>query len=111
MTQGIQPRRLPLEVLRSYSNPEEALLRATENIGVVEFRKENRINVPDLFRDFVLQRASNVAGACGRLRRAESDMLSLHQSNVFNGLNTRSQIGAKSRTFLVSGTSAFASAM
>lgn len=41
---------LPLEIERSRSDREEALLTALNNIGVVEFRAENRINVPDIFR-------------------------------------------------------------
>ncbi|MCZ0737714.1 hypothetical protein [Phreatobacter sp. AB_2022a] len=45
-----QSRLLPLEILDSRGNPEEALLQAMTNIGVVEFRTENRINVPDIFR-------------------------------------------------------------
>ena len=45
-----QPRLPPLEILGNQENPEEALLRAMANIGVVEFRTELRINVPDIFR-------------------------------------------------------------
>jgi hypothetical protein len=41
---------LPLELERSKSDPEGALLLALSNIGVVEFRSENRINMPDIFR-------------------------------------------------------------
>lgn len=41
---------LPLELERSQIAPEEALLIALSNIGVVEFRNETRINVPDIFR-------------------------------------------------------------
>jgi hypothetical protein len=41
---------LPLELERGKSDPEGALLAALSNIGVVEFRNENRINVPDIFR-------------------------------------------------------------
>lgn len=41
---------LPLELQNASSNPEAALLAALNNIGVVEFRAENRINVPDIFR-------------------------------------------------------------
>jgi hypothetical protein len=42
--------RLPLELAAGRESPEEALLRALANIGVVEFRTENRINMPDIFR-------------------------------------------------------------
>jgi hypothetical protein len=41
---------LPLELERSKSDPEGSLLVAMRNIGVVEFRTESRINVPDIFR-------------------------------------------------------------
>jgi len=41
---------LPLELERAKSAPESALLAALRNIGVVEFRTENRINMPDIFR-------------------------------------------------------------
>ena len=42
---------LPLELERSKGDPEGALLLALSNIGVVEFRTENRINIlPDIFR-------------------------------------------------------------
>jgi hypothetical protein len=41
---------LPLELERSRGDPEGSLLLALRNIGVVEFRTENRINVPDIFR-------------------------------------------------------------
>jgi hypothetical protein len=41
---------LPLELERSKSDPEGSLLVALSNIGVVEFRTENRINMPDIFR-------------------------------------------------------------
>lgn len=56
MTTGVSPatpqhsRLLPLEVSTDDENPEAALLQALANIGVVEFRTEVRINVPDLFR-------------------------------------------------------------
>ena len=43
-------RLLPLEVLGNSANPEAALLNAMTNIGVLEFRNETRINVPDIFR-------------------------------------------------------------
>ncbi len=42
--------RLPLELVTGRDGPEEALLRALANIGVVEFRTEKRINMPDIFR-------------------------------------------------------------
>jgi hypothetical protein len=41
---------LPLELERTKSNPEGSLLSALSNVGVVEFRAENRINMPDIFR-------------------------------------------------------------
>jgi hypothetical protein len=41
---------LPLELERGKSDPEGSLLLALSNIGVVEFRTENRINMPDIFR-------------------------------------------------------------
>jgi hypothetical protein len=40
---------LPLE-LEGVRDPERALLNALINIGVVEFRDQRRINVPDIFR-------------------------------------------------------------
>ena len=43
-------RLIPLEVLGNSDNPEAALLSAMTNIGVLEFRNETRINVPDIFR-------------------------------------------------------------
>lgn len=45
-----ETRRLPLELVTGHDRPEEALLRALTNIGVIEFRTENRINMPDIFR-------------------------------------------------------------
>lgn len=42
--------RLPLELVTGSNRPEEELLRALANIGVVEFRTVNRINMPDIFR-------------------------------------------------------------
>jgi len=45
-----QSRLLPLELVGNRPDPEAALLQAMANIGVVEFRTENRINVPDIFR-------------------------------------------------------------
>ena len=41
---------LPLELQSVKTDPESALLKALNNIGVVEFRTEKRINVPDIFR-------------------------------------------------------------
>ena len=41
---------LPLELQNVRTDPEAALLKALNNIGVVEFRTEKRINVPDIFR-------------------------------------------------------------
>jgi hypothetical protein len=41
---------LPLELQNVRIDPEKALLNALNNIGVVEFRAEKRINVPDIFR-------------------------------------------------------------
>jgi hypothetical protein len=40
----------PLELERSHVKPEAALLEALKNIGVVEERSEDRINMPDIFR-------------------------------------------------------------
>jgi hypothetical protein len=45
-----ETRRLPLELIAPHEAAENALLRALENIGVVEFRTESRINMPDIFR-------------------------------------------------------------
>jgi hypothetical protein len=45
-----RPSLLPLELQNIRTNPEAALLKALSNIGVVEFRTEKRINVPDIFR-------------------------------------------------------------
>jgi hypothetical protein len=45
-----ETRRLPLELVTTREAAEEALLRALETIGVIEFRTENRINMPDIFR-------------------------------------------------------------
>lgn len=42
--------KLPLEVVSCVGPPELALLNALENIGVIEFRTETRINMPDIFR-------------------------------------------------------------
>ena len=39
---------LPLELQNVKTDPEAALLKALNNIGVVEFRTEKRINVPDI---------------------------------------------------------------
>jgi len=41
---------LPLELQAHMVTSEHALLEALKNIGVVEFRDETRINVPDIFR-------------------------------------------------------------
>ena len=41
---------LPLELERTKADQEAALLVALSNIGVVEFRSETRINMPDIFR-------------------------------------------------------------
>lgn len=41
---------LPLEIATGRDDPEAALLQALGNIGVVEFRDVNRINMPDIFR-------------------------------------------------------------
>lgn len=43
-------RLLPLELEKARSDPEETLLQALNNIGVVEYRSETRINMPDIFR-------------------------------------------------------------
>lgn len=46
-----ETRRLPLELVSPGGEAaEEALLRALEIIGVIEFRTVNRINMPDIFR-------------------------------------------------------------
>ena len=47
---SIQNSLLPLELQKSQGEAERALLGALTNIGVVEFRTERRINVPDIFR-------------------------------------------------------------
>jgi len=41
---------LPLEITTGRDDPEGALLQALGNIGVIEFRDLNRINMPDIFR-------------------------------------------------------------
>jgi hypothetical protein len=41
---------LPLELQSARLEPEAALLDALNNIGVIEYRTETRINVPDIFR-------------------------------------------------------------
>jgi hypothetical protein len=43
-------RLLPLELEKPLSGPEDALLNALRNIGVLEFRATDRINMPDIFR-------------------------------------------------------------
>jgi hypothetical protein len=43
-------RLLPLELEKPLSGPEDALLNALRNIGVLEFRAADRINMPDIFR-------------------------------------------------------------
>lgn len=40
----------PLELADSPARPEEALLKALQNIGVVAQREDGKINIPDLFR-------------------------------------------------------------
>ncbi|MBE8735506.1 hypothetical protein [Aeromonas veronii] len=40
----------PVELLEPGSNKEELLLQALVNIGVVEYRSEDKINMPDIFR-------------------------------------------------------------
>ncbi len=40
----------PVELLESGVNKEELLLEAIVNIGVVEYRAEDKINMPDIFR-------------------------------------------------------------
>jgi hypothetical protein len=42
--------RLPLELVTNPEAGEEALLRALRYIGVVEYRTDVRINMPDIFR-------------------------------------------------------------
>lgn len=43
-------RLLPLELEKPLSGQEDALLKALRNIGVLEFRAADRINMPDIFR-------------------------------------------------------------
>ena len=45
-----ETRRMPLELVTGSDDAEDALLRALTNIGVLEFRTPNRINMPDIFR-------------------------------------------------------------
>ena len=45
-----EPSLLPLEIATGRDDPEGALLQALGNIGVIEFRDVNRINMPDIFR-------------------------------------------------------------
>lgn len=40
----------PVELLEPRSNKEELLLESLVNIGVIEYRTEDRINMPDIFR-------------------------------------------------------------
>ncbi|KTC49755.1 hypothetical protein AO262_32735 [Pseudomonas fluorescens ABAC62] len=40
----------PVELLETGSNKEDLLLEALVNIGVVEYRAEDKINMPDIFR-------------------------------------------------------------
>ena len=40
----------PIELEQARIDPEAALLEALKNIGVVEERSEDRINMPDIFR-------------------------------------------------------------
>ncbi len=47
---GADTSRLPLELASRPDATEEALLTALRYIGVIEFRSENRINMPDIFR-------------------------------------------------------------
>lgn len=47
---GRETWRLPLELATKPDEGEEALLNALRYIGVVEFRTESRINMPDIFR-------------------------------------------------------------
>jgi len=47
---GDETFRLPLELATKPGGNEEALLNALRYIGVVEFRTESRINMPDIFR-------------------------------------------------------------
>lgn len=47
---GAATRKLPLELASGSETPEHDLLAALANIGVVEFRTESRINMPDIFR-------------------------------------------------------------
>lgn len=64
---------LPLELERGKTDPEGALLVALSNIGVVEFRNENRINVPDIFRVAArIKRRGGVRPPQTRRRRSTS---------------------------------------
>lgn len=45
-----ETRRMPLELSSTKEANEAALLNALQTIGVIEFRSENRINMPDIFR-------------------------------------------------------------
>mgnify|MGYP001809929561 CR=1 FL=1 len=47
---GAFTRKLPLELTSGSETPERDLLDALANIGVIEFRTESRINMPDIFR-------------------------------------------------------------
>jgi hypothetical protein len=47
---GGETSRLPLELATKPDDGEESLLNALRYIGVVEFRTESRINMPDIFR-------------------------------------------------------------
>lgn len=40
----------PVELLKAQSNKEDLLLESLVNIGVVEYRTESKINMPDIFR-------------------------------------------------------------
>jgi len=40
----------PVELLEAGSSKEDLLLAALVNIGVVEYRSEKKINMPDIFR-------------------------------------------------------------
>jgi hypothetical protein len=58
---------LPLELENPKTDTEGALLLALSNIGVVEFRSEERINMPDIFRvEARIRRRGGVRPPTGR---------------------------------------------
>jgi hypothetical protein len=62
----------PIELQRPTSEREGALLEAVKNIGVVEERSLDRINMPDIFRVAArIKRRGGVRPPVSRLRRAQ----------------------------------------